>query len=133
MRQFLPEGRVPSNERWTQAVRNSDNMKLVRSRLTELSGLSPSNEKPKPLNLDEAVKEFRVLLRDVDYLDLESDDFCSIDGEPLHRDLLNFIDLATQKRMMVIESSLLGKQVDNIKESRVPVFVTQEEAEKHTS
>ena len=126
-KQWIPKG-VPEDETWRQVCRNLPHLKVMNTKIEELTGVSRNAMHGyRKLEVSAGVHAWRCRLRETGYLQTDELQHTTMSGEPLHPRLSSFRTLAAGKRANHI-SALFDKDVV---EDTKPVFITQkEETEK---
>ncbi len=140
VKSYLPRAEVPSENLWRRTVLNQTRLQQMDCKMKEILGLESgcaSSGIGKNIDLDEAIHLCQKLIRENNYLcvaENEQREHVSLSGRRLHPQLVDFVPLATKKRIVKICSDILSQPTADMgPEHKLPVFVTPEECEKMTS
>ena len=125
---------VATDELWQQVIRNKDKLQCIRSKLLDILGLQDKDLSMKPIDLTEAIDEWRISLRDSEMFSDDNSLLLSMSpGIELNQSLLNFTEDANRKRKYRVLSYLLRQPIPDDPTLRYPVFVTTEENLRYNS
>ncbi len=132
---------TPNGKDWNTACGGRDKVIKVREQLFKASDKQDPKigSKAPQANIDEEVNEFRVLLREKEYLlhPLKENDLRSLSGEPLDQGLLNFCSKARELRNKYVDVYLEYEQTaskskpQRPKFCEKPIFITPRERAQH--
>ncbi|CAC5391852.1 unnamed protein product [Mytilus coruscus] len=130
LKSWIPKG-IPRDLIWQSVCRNNEVLEKVKGNCLNLFRVQNSQGKTKPVNLEEAIMEFRTAIRKDRYLQ-KYGVHTSLSGLILDGDLVNLMEGATKRRMFYLRSEILGEGIE-APALRHPVPVTIEERLKFNS
>lgn len=124
---------IASDDMWLNVCRNFDVLNDLRSKICNILNLDKGEEYVRKLDLDDAINDWRVFLREKQYLTREGILHESTDGKPLHGTLINFTKEAKRKRDYRLLEFFLQQDLPDDFSLKHPVFVTPDEADHYQS
>ena len=88
---------VASDKAWLVVCRNKDKLQKLRSQLFDELSLSDQDSSQRNINLSPSIADWRLCLRQSNYLTDDSELLSSLEGGPLDYGLKNFTLTANQK------------------------------------
>ncbi|CAH1778669.1 unnamed protein product [Owenia fusiformis] len=123
---------VPSEHMWRKICRNVDGLDKIKQNFQESLMIDGANEDLRYGKLDDAVEEWRCILREKEFFNEENTKLVSLSGEELDSQLEDFIELSEKKRSnRILEKLEKGKPCEENWDH--PVHVTKDEREEFTS
>lgn len=125
---------VPTDKVWLTSCRNHQSLKDMRGKVLKLSGHSVEVSE-KEINLDEAVVQWRLRLRQTQYINghKHGSVLTSISADVLDQGLSNFTEESSRKRAYRMMDMLLHQVPPADPTLHHPVYVLQSEREKYSS
>lgn len=128
VKKYLPTGSLPSDNMWWRVCCELNVLEELNENTSVLLNINPKGyTSHKKINIDQAIRAYQPVLRG--YLSSSTEKHVSIDKEELDSNLVNFVSLATEKRIHYINATVLKATKLQSKISQ-PVFVTPAE-EQH--
>ncbi|CAG2242694.1 unnamed protein product [Mytilus edulis] len=124
---------VASDNMWLSVCRNYDQLNEIRTKLKKILQLDTDNFNTRKINLDEAISDWRVCLREKEYLLKEKYIHESLQGEKLNEGLLKFTEEANRKRNYRLMEFFIHQEGPDDPTLKHPVFVTDSEADHYLS
>ncbi|MEW8547705.1 MAG: hypothetical protein AB2693_29710 [Candidatus Thiodiazotropha sp.] len=117
---------VASDNMWLNVCRNYDQLLEIRGKIISDS----DGNSVRKLDLEDAITDWRVCLREKNYCTGDSLIHKSLSGDILHKDLVNFTAESERKRNYRLMEVFLHQESPDDISLKHPVFVTDAEAEK---
>lgn len=124
---------VATDEMWLSVCRNFEHLNDLRLKLQMELKLTGREVTTRKVNLDDAILDWRVCLREKEYLLKDRLLHESMDGQILHEGLVKFTAEANRKRNYRLLDFFLDIDGPEDPSLKHPVFVTREEAEYNLS
>ena len=123
---------VPTDRTWFTTCRNHQSLKEMRRFVLQQCGQSNLETADRDFKLEDAINEWRLHLRQTEYLKFEKHDsvLTSISGDVLDQGLLQFTSESNRKRAYRIMDMLLHQAPPTDPSLQHPVYVLSSEREK---
>ena len=122
---------VASDSMWLSICRNYDKLLQMRHKVTDMLKIDSEGSYVRKLDLEDAIVDWRVCLREKQYLVRDSIIHYSISGHKIHDGLVNFTKEAERKRNYRLLETFLQQDFPDDLSLKRPVFVTNAEAEHY--
>ena len=139
VKSWLKKG-VPTEKVWLSTCRNHQSLKNIKNTVMNFAGLVPeditfNHGNEKELKIDDAIYEWRLLIRQTKYLSDEKHGpvLTSISAVVLDQELSQFTTEANRKRSYRILDMLLHQPPPNDPTIHHPIYILQSEREKYSS
>lgn len=141
IKHYIPKGTLPSDTLWKNVCCNLNMFEDLQAKTRELLGInkkgdSSGQSSSRQTSCSSALLAIRPTLRK--YITSkktgQNTTHTTLEGKPLHEDLIRFTETSTLKRIFYIQRDVLGENMENVSPTIThPVYITKEEAQKYNN